>query len=220
MVDSLDQDPSKGQILTFLDDLASSAPTPGGGAAAALVGAMAAGLVSMVGNLTIGRPRYAAVEAAMRIIVGRAELLRGTLTRLADDDAHAYARVAVAYKLPKTTESDRLSRIGAIQDALRLASVPPLAVMEACREILPLSLQVAAHGNATVVSDAGVAAELAAAGVRASVVNVRVNLTDLRDADYVRQANGRIAAAEEELANELSRVSAIVRAKLAPRATG
>jgi formiminotetrahydrofolate cyclodeaminase len=206
-------------IQAFLDSLASSAPSPGGGAAAALVGAMSASLVSMVCNLTIGRPRYAAVDAAMRIILGDAEALRLELTRLADDDARAYDGVAAAYRLPRATDVDRDARQTAIQVALRDASLPPLASMAAARAILPLSLQVAAHGNVTVVSDAGVAGELAVAAVRASILNVRANLTDLRDADHVLDARRRIAEAEAGLADDLNRVAAIVRAKLAPKAT-
>jgi formiminotetrahydrofolate cyclodeaminase len=155
----------------------------------------------------------------MQMILGRAEVLRQALTQLADEDARAYAAVAASYRLPKGTDEDRSSRQAAIQQALRAASIPPLAAMEACRAILPLSLQVAAHGNPTVVSDAGVAAELAVAGVRASIVNVRVNLADLKDAEHVAAATRRIAAAEEGLADEVNRVAALVRAKLAPKAT-
>ena len=206
-------------IQAFLDSLASSSPSPGGGVAASLVGAMAAGLVSMVCNLTIGRPRYVAVDVAMRIILEQAEALRLELTRLAEDDVRAYTGVSAAYRLPRATETDRETRQNAIQLALREASLPPLASMVAARQILPLSLQVAAHGNATVVSDAGVAGELAVAGVRSSIVNVRANLTDLKDDEYVVEARRRIALAEEGLADDLHRLAAIVRAKLTPRAT-
>src|SRR5207244_3290793 len=140
-------------------------------------------------------------------------------TRLADDDVQAFAGVAAAYRLPRTTDSDREFRQDAIQIALRDASLPPLASMTAARAILPLSLQVAAHGNVTVVSDAGVAGELSVAGVRASIVNVRANLTDLKDTEYVVEARRRIAVAEDGLADDLNRLAAIVRAKLAPRTT-
>ena len=213
----LDQALSQGPVRLFLDDLASSSPSPGGGAAAALVGAMGAGLVSMVCNLTIGRPRYASVDGAMQKIRAEAEALRGVLTDLAEADARAYLGVAAAYRQAKDTDQDRAARTIAIQAALRAASIPPLAAMDACRAILPLSLQVAAHGNPTVVSDAGVAAELAVAGVRASAVNVRANLADLKDAEYVDQTLRRIVTAEEGMADEHNRVSAIVRAKLAPK---
>jgi formiminotetrahydrofolate cyclodeaminase len=205
-------------VRTFLDDLASSAPTPGGGAAAALNGAMAAALVAMVCNLTIGRPRYAAVDAPMRAVRERAERGRRELTDLIDADAVAYAAVAAAYRLPRATEEERAARTAEIQRALAAAAGPPLAAMDQCRALLPLALQVAAHGNATVVSDAGVAADLAVAATRASIVNVRVNLADLQDADFVRQAEARIASAEAGMNEDLDRVRALVRAKLAPKA--
>ena len=213
----VDQAVGDGRIHTFLDALASSSPSPGGGAAAALAGAMGAGLVSMVCNLTIGRPRYASVDAAMRTILERAEVLRLRLTAIANEDALAYAGVSSAFRLAKSTEAERACRQVKIQDALRAASIPPLESMEVCRALLPLSLQIAAHGNSTVVSDAGVAAELAVAAVRASIINVRANLADLKDDDYVAAANSRIAESEDGMADELNRVSAIVRAKLAPR---
>jgi len=204
-------------ISAFLEGLASSAPSPGGGAAASLVGSMAASLVSMVCNLTIGRPRYAAVDGPMRAILVKSEALREALTRLADDDTRAYEVVAAAYRLPKATDADRAVRHAAIQRALEGAAVPPQATMEACRALLPLSLQVAAHGNSTVASDAGVAAELAVAGVRSSIINVLANLTDLHDADFIARAEARIADAESGMVDDLHRVSAIVRAKLAPK---
>ncbi len=205
-------------IQTFLDELASSAPTPGGGAATALVGAMSAALVSMVCNLTIGRPRYAHAETAMRQILARSEEIRQNLAALAEADAAAYADVAAAYRLPRASETEKAARADAIQHALIRAAGPPLAVMKECRSLVPLCLQVAAHGNATVVSDAGVAAELAAASVRASILNVRINLAEIRDAQFVAQTEKEIASAEDGLEEELDRTIGIVRAKLAPKA--
>ncbi|HVC32667.1 MAG TPA: cyclodeaminase/cyclohydrolase family protein [Chloroflexota bacterium] len=206
-------------VRTFLDALSSSAPTPGGGAAAALVGAMAAALVSMVCNLTIGRPRYHAVESTLRAVLTQSERSRQRLATLADDDASAYAAVASAYRLPRSDESERAARTAAIQQALIQAAAPPLAVLTECRSLLPLCLQVAAHGNAAVVSDAGVAAELATAGVRSSILNVRVNLAEIKDQGFVARGEGDIAAVESGLQEELDRVVGIVRAKLAPKGT-
>ncbi len=206
-------------IQTFLDELASSAPAPGGGAATALVGAMGAALVSMVCNLTIGRPRYGSVEAAMRDILTRSEQIRQSLIALAEDDAVAYTAVAAAYRLPRSDEAETAARAEAIQRALIRAAGPPLAVMKECSSLVPLCLQVAAHGNATVASDAGVAAELAAAGVRASILNVRINLAQITDAEFVARTEDEIAAAESGLQENLDRAIAIVRAKLAPKGT-
>ncbi len=219
MTEFLKQDLPATTVGSFLDDLASAVPVPGGGAAAAVAGAMAAALVAMVANLTIGRPRYQAVEATMTSVLEQVEAFRRDLTRLADDDARAYAGVSAAYRLPRANEDERARRNAAIQRALGLAAIPPAEVMEICRGIVPLCLQVAAHGNSNVASDAGIAAELAGAGVRASAINVRVNLADLLDADLVARAEARIRAAELGLRDDLDRVTAIVSAKIARKTT-
>lgn len=205
-------------IQSFLQDLSSHAPVPGGGAATALVGAMGAALISMVCNLTIGRPRYAAVESAMQQILTQSETARERLLALADADANAYAAVNAAYRLGKATEAERTTRIATIQAALEQAAAPPLAVLRESRSLLPLSLEVAAHGNTNVVSDAAVAAELAAVAVRASVINVRVNLAAATNSAFIAQCEEEIARAESGLQDDLDRTIAIVRGKLAPKA--
>jgi len=172
----------------------------------------------MVCNLTIGRPRYVAVESAMRDILAQSERTREQLIALADDDARAYDAVSASYRLPRSTEEERAARFQAIQQALTRAAGPPLTVMEACRSLIPLCLQIAAHGNSTVVSDAGVATDLAVAGVRSSIINVRVNLAEIADDRFVAASEGRIAAVEAGLADDYDRAIAIVRAKLAPKA--
>lgn len=204
-------------VQTFLDDLASSAPAPGGGAAAALVGAMGAALVSMVCNLTIGRPRYSAVEMALQEIMSRSEKARQHLLALADADAAAYSAVAAAYRLPRADEAERVARLDAIQRALVQAAEPPLAVMQESRSLIPLCLEIAAHGNVAVVSDAGVAVELAAAAVCSSILNVRINLAQIKDERFVAQSEEAIAAAEGGLQDEIDRTIGIVRAKIAPK---
>ena len=207
-------------VASFLDDLASASPTPGGGAVAALAGALGAALVAMVCNLTIGRPRYASVEGGVRALLVRSEEARRRLLELADEDARAYDVVAGAYRLPRSTESERAARAAAVQEALRAAIIPPLATIRACRDLVPLCLQVAAHGNANVASDAAVAAELASAGVRSGIWNVRANIAEIADAAVVSHFEAEIAAAEVGLRDDLDRLGAIVRAKLAPKSRG
>ncbi len=219
MTDASDQGLAAYSIDSFLHELASSAPVPGGGAAAALVGATAAALVSMVANLTIGRPRYAAVEVEMSAILTEVERFRRDLLRLADADAKAYEVVGAAMRLPRSTEAERQIRTEAIQRALVGAAAPPAEVMDLCRALVPLCLRLAARGNSNVASDAGVAGELAAAGVRSSVLNVRVNLAELKDADVVRRYENRIASATAGLSDDVDRLSAIVRAQIAPKGT-
>ncbi|MGH2461607.1 MAG: cyclodeaminase/cyclohydrolase family protein [Chloroflexota bacterium] len=208
---------AKTTVGGFLGELASAAPTPGGGAAAALVGALGAGLVSMVCHLTVGRPRYAEVEAEIQDVLAQSEAAGQRLTALADADAAAFTVVSAAYRLPKSTADERAVRAEAIERALIRAAEPPLAVMRECRALIPLCLKVAARGNATVVSDAGVAVELAAAGLRSSILNVTVNLAQIKDAVFVAQGEASIQAAEAGLRDEIDRTIGIVRAKLAPR---
>jgi len=203
---------------SFLAALASAEPIPGGGAASAVAGATAAALISMVCNLTIGRPKFAAVEQELRGVLAESEQVRDRLLALAEADAQAYGAVAAAYRLPRTSADERAARAVAIQSALTGAAQPPLDAMELGRRLLTLALQTAARGNPTVVSDAGVAAELAVAAVRGSAVMVRANLAELTDAELVDRYAARVAAAEAGLADDLDRVDALVKAHLAPKA--
>jgi formiminotetrahydrofolate cyclodeaminase len=191
--------PAGDGVAAYLDALASDAPAPGGGSAAALVGAMGAALVSMVANFTVGRERYAAGEAQMRAVLDEATALRANLRRLMDEDERAYLALSGALKLPRTTEDEKKARSRAIQRALLAAAEPPLAMARTCRRALDLSQLAAEHGNPNLASDAGVAALLAEAALRASAINVRVNLARLRDRVAVErieaELNGLLAAA-------------------------
>jgi len=209
---------SRTSIRDFLAELSSAAPTPGGGAAAALTGAMSAALISMVCNLTVGRPRYAEVESAMQATLGQSESARQRLLELAEEDALAYRGVAAAYKLPRRNEEERSQRAAAIQQALEQAAEPPLEVLTVSRALLSHCLAIAAHGNANVVSDAGVAAELCVAAVRSSILNVRVNLSEAKNSAFIARCEAAIASAEADLVDDYDRVIAIVRGKIARKA--
>ncbi|HKB46381.1 MAG TPA: cyclodeaminase/cyclohydrolase family protein, partial [Ktedonobacterales bacterium] len=110
----------------FLEALGSSAPTPGGGAASALAAALAAALAEMVARLTAGRARYQEVDAAMRAVIEKAAALRAQLLVLIEEDEQAYAGVSAAFRLPKTTDDERVQRDAAVQVALVAAMQPPL----------------------------------------------------------------------------------------------
>lgn len=185
------------EIGTFLDKLASGDPTPGGGSASALAGAMGAALVAMVARLTIGRQRYADVDAQMRSIADKAEALRLVLTSLVAADAMAYDRVREAYRMPKQSEVERARRDDAIQEALREATRTPLDTGQACLQVLRLSHPIVASGNINAVSDAAVGALLAHAGLQGAARNVQINLKDIIDTGFV--AAGR-ASVEQALA--------------------
>ena len=169
----------------FLDELASSSPAPGGGSVAALAGAVGAALTSMVCNLTIGKKKYAGVEADMKAILGQAESLRGQFTRLIDKDTAAFNKVMEAYGLPKETDPQRALRSAAIAEATKEATLVPLEVMKHCIDAMALVQEVAADGNQNSVSDAGVSAVMLNAACESAALNVRINLNSLSDSDFV-----------------------------------
>ena len=201
-------------VGVFLDALASRAPTPGGGSVAALSGAMAAGLVSMVCALTIGKKQYAALEEEVRATQERAEALRHELQLLAQQDIEVFGRLAVAYKLPRTTDADAASRQAAIQQVTHQAAVVPLRTALASAAVLPLCTALAAHVGRLIVSDLGVAALLARASVQSAVLNIEINLAGLEDQRFVRETRAQIADLTIGLGEETEGIVAIVRGRI------
>ncbi|HEV2235929.1 MAG TPA: cyclodeaminase/cyclohydrolase family protein [Ktedonobacterales bacterium] len=201
-------------VSTFVDALASAAPTPGGGAASALAGALAAALAEMVGQLTVGRPRFQAVEAEARELLARLAAQRSALLRLMAEDAAAYQRVSTAYALPRATDADRATRERAIQAALLGAMEPPRAIAAAALECLRATAAIAAIGNPSVISDAGCAAILAEAALRAANLNVLANVALLRDEPAGVAARAECGVREGEAAPLVARVMAAVRQRL------
>lgn len=185
---------SNKSLQTFLDELASAEPVPGGGAVAALSGALGASLVAMVCRLTIDKKGYAAVSAEMQAILPRAQALQRELTDLMQADTDAYARVMDAYKLPKTTTAEQAARTRAIQAALQHAADVPLRVAELCLQVLALARAVAAKGNKNAASDGGVGALMAAAGARGAAFNVTINLASITDESFVQDRRARVTA--------------------------
>ncbi|MDM8518593.1 cyclodeaminase/cyclohydrolase family protein [Anaerolineales bacterium HSG6] len=193
-------------IQQFLDDLASSAATPGGGGAAALSGAMGAALVSMVCNLTIGRKKYAEVEPQMKELLEQAEELRTQLTALIADDVAAFNSVMDAYRLPKATDEEKSARSAAIQTASKQATIVPLQAAQACAKVIELARPAAEKGNSNVVSDVGAAVAAAQSGLKASALNVMINLGTIKDETFVtehRDKLDQIIEASEPLAQEV-----------------
>ncbi len=178
----------------FLDDLASERPTPGGGGAAAISGAMGAALVSMVCNLTIGKPKYVEVEAELKEVLVKSEKLRGELTKAIGDDVQAFDAVMGAYGLPKgETDEGKAARTAKIQAALKEATDVPLECARLCAEVIKLAEVTADKGNLNVISDAGVAVQSAYAGLLSAALNVRVNAASIKDREF---ADGRLSELE------------------------
>ena len=177
----------------FLDELASKAPTPGGGGASAYAGALAAALSSMVGNLTVGKKTYAAVEDEVQARMTELEQLRAHLVELIDADAAAFAPLAAAYKMPKETEEQQVAKEAALQAALLDACLVPLEIMRVCAAVIDQADYLAHHGSKLAVSDAGASATLAAAAVQAASLNVFINTASMSD-------RARARALEQEAA--------------------
>ncbi len=210
MAETLEAQP----VGAFLDALASRAPTPGGGSVAAFTGAMAAGLVSMVCALTVGKKQYVAIDAEVRAIHERAEALRHELQVLAEQDIEVFGRLAAAYKLPRVTEADAGSRHAAIQAVTRQAALVPLRTAVAAAAVLPLCTALAAHVGRLIVSDLGVAALLARASVQSAVLNIEINLAGLEDQIFVRETRAQIADLTIGLGEETEGVVEIVRGRI------
>jgi formiminotetrahydrofolate cyclodeaminase len=201
-------------LQAFLDELAGSASTPGGGGAAALSGAVGAALVSMVCNLTIGKPKFAEVEDQMKELLTKSETLRARLTKMMDEDVAAFDGVMAAYRMPKETDNQKAARTEAIQASSKQATLVPLAAARACAEVIDLCGPAAELGNPNVVSDAGVAVASAQAGLKSAALNVLINLGAIKDQEFVagRQAElDEILTTHDQVANE---VYTLVKGKL------
>jgi formiminotetrahydrofolate cyclodeaminase len=165
----------------FLRTLASDAPTPGGGAVAAVAGATGAALISMVCNLTIGRKGYEEAEDRMRAILGEAETARSAFLELADRDATAFDGVMAAFKMPKETDAEKAVRSQAIQQGYEQAAVVPLEIAREATELMELARETTEVGNANAASDGACAAQALSASVWSATYNVDINAAALKD---------------------------------------
>ncbi|GAB4530053.1 MAG: hypothetical protein Fur0018_17070 [Anaerolineales bacterium] len=191
---------------TFLDELASGAPTPGGGSAAAHAGAMAAALTTMVARLTVGKKKYADVETRMWEVIAQGEQLRTTLNEAVQADARAFDMVMAALKRPKGTPEEQKSRQAAIETATLDAARVPLDVARRVVETLELAADVASLGNVNALTDAGTAAALARAALSGASLNVRINLTSLQDQKTAGALMDELTALEDRAAMLIERV--------------
>jgi formiminotetrahydrofolate cyclodeaminase len=202
------------EIGSYLDKLASGDPEPGGGSAAALVGATAAALVTMVTELTLGKEKFAAVAGTMTDIKAQSEGLRRELVALISRDAEAYAEVAAAMKMPRDTDEQKAERTQKLQAALKGAAEVPLRVAEAAAGVARLSLPAAESGNPNAVSDAGVAVALAEAAAQAAALNVKINLAWIEDAAYNQEVWTKVEALLAETGRLREDVLALTYSKL------
>ena len=194
-------------IDKFLEALASSAPTPGGGGAAALCGALGIALGNMVGNLTLGKKKYADVQGDIAELNAKAEALRDGFVALVDADAEAFAPLSRAYSIPK----DDPARDEIMEPALLKAAEAPLEIMRKCAEALELISGYAAKGSALAISDAGCAAALCGAAMEAAALNVKINTKSMKNRAVADNINAEMNellqkyfALSQEIYNDVS----------------
>ena len=205
---------TQSSLEKFLDDLASGNPTPGGGSAAAVMGAMGAALVSMVCNVTIGKKGYEAVEAEMRSVLSESERVRRRLTAMVAEDIAAFDSILAAYKRPKATEEDKAARAAAIQAGLRRATEVPLDCAHVCAEVIALSRRASECGYLNVISDGGVGVLAGFTALRSAALNVYINAPALKDRAFAERATAELEKLLEFCGAESEAVYKIVRDKL------
>lgn len=172
-------------IKEFLSKTAGNDPVPGGGSISALCGALASALAEMVTGLTIGRKKYVEVEEQMKEIAPRMEKAREDFLRFIDEDSDAYTVVFDAFKLPKESDEEKAIRSEAIQKATLEAALVPLQVARTAVGIMDDIAQIAAKGNQNAITDACVAMMCARTATFGALLNVRINLSSLKDAETV-----------------------------------
>ena len=193
-------------IKQFTEVLASDAPAPGGGSVAALNGALAAALLCMVGALTTGKEKYKEFHADIREINKNTEELQNILLAAIDEDTEAFNKVSAVFSMPKGTDEEKAARSSAMQAALKGAALTPLATMKSAHACLKLAALAYGKINTSCMSDLGCAVLCALASVRSAWLNVKVNLSGIKDESFTEKAGceGReILAESERLAEEL-----------------
>jgi formiminotetrahydrofolate cyclodeaminase len=171
-------------LQNFLDKLASSAPTPGGGSVAALTGSLGAGLVTMVTCLTTGKEKYKDVQTQIDDLLKKSEKLRGELQDLIQKDIDVFGSLSQVYSMPKVTDAEKAARTAKMQIVLKAACEVPFEIGEKALEVAKLAKTAAEIGNTGAVSDAGVAVLLANCCAQSAALNVKINVNSIKDVEY------------------------------------
>lgn len=182
----------------FVEVLASKAPVPGGGGASAMVGALATALGNMVGSLTVGKKKYAAVEEEMRALKDRCDRLQKDFLHLVERDAEVFEPLARAYSMPKNTEEEKAEKARVMEIVLRDACSVPMEIMEKCCEAIDIIAVFAEKGSVIAISDAGVGAAFAKAALQGASLNVYINTKSMADKALAAELNARCDRMLEE----------------------
>src|SRR5579875_1618072 len=197
-------------LQAYLDDLASSNSTPGGGSTAALSGAMGAGLACMVARLTLGKPKYADVQLEIEQLLQRVEQLRSRFQELMQSDIEAYGNLSASFKMPRGTDEEKAARTQAIQQRLQEAALVPLEMAERAAELVRCCERIAEIGNVSVLSDIATAAMQAVSAAQGASWMVRVNVNAMKDRSLVETFNRRLTTALDAVATVSQRVTTTV----------
>ena len=197
----------------FVKVLASDAPAPGGGGAAALVGAIGTALGNMVGSLTVGKKKYADVEAEMLALKAKSDALQAELLALVEKDAEVFAPLAAAYGMPRETEAEKAEKARVMAIVLKDACAVPMDIMRRCCEAIDVVAEFAAKGSALAVSDAGCAAVCCKAALFGASLNVFINTKSMTDRDYAETINAEANTMLDTYGPKADRIFADVRAR-------
>jgi glutamate formiminotransferase/formiminotetrahydrofolate cyclodeaminase len=181
------------KVADFVDEVSRDTPAPGGGSIAALAGAIGSALASMVVNLSVGKGEFDAQYDSLCELAEKAQAVKDDLLRAVDADTEAFNEVIAGMRMAKDTPEQQAARSAAIRAGYRTAAEVPLRTAELCREVLDLCQQAANVGNDAVMSDAGVGALMAYAGLRGAVHNVRINLPHTRDEEFITRVSAQVA---------------------------
>ena len=178
---------------------ASKEPTPGGGAIAALTAATGAALAEMVANLTFGKKGYEAVQTEMEVLQAKAEEIRNRMLELSQADADVFNIFMNALGLPKNTDEEKAARTAAIQQAYKDAAMVPFEIGELANQIFDLAELASRKGNQNLITDGIIAAINARAAVKSAFLNVRINLSGIKDESFVEELTSKMYAIEKDL---------------------
>lgn len=198
----------------FTERLATKSPTPGGGGASALVGAIGIALGSMVGSLTLGKKKYAAVEKDILALQERAEGLRQRLLKLVEEDATAFRPLAEAYGMPRDTKEEQEEKDRVMEEALKAAGEVPLEIMKVCCEAIELLEEYQEKGSVIAVSDAGVGAALCRSALEGASLNVFINTKSMKDTSFANQMNEQAEKLLQEYGKRAERLFLTVKGRL------
>ena len=187
------------RVIDFVAATASKEPTPGGGAIAALTAATGAALAEMVANLTFGKKGYEAVQTEMEVLQAKAEEIRNRMLELSQADADVFNIFMNALGLPKNTDEEKAARTAAIQQAYKDAAMVPFEIGELANQIFDLAELASRKGNQNLITDGIIAAINARAAVKSAFLNVRINLSGIKDESFVAELTSKMYAIEKDL---------------------